>query len=192
MHIPEGYAQVNLRWAPLGGGHVPETTFGISALEPLTAVQIADLVATELTESTFCEDLSTQATIKSVYVKMGPNETGVFYEKAVTVSGTDTQQPVPPNCGILVRKSTGMGGRANSGRWFIPGAPESSSPGNGTLLPAWTATWEANWNAFRLGLQGADIPMVLLHSVERSGQSPLIIDQLSVTGRLATQRRRMG
>jgi hypothetical protein len=92
----------------------------------------------------------------------------------------------PSNCSMLVSKRTGIAGRENRGRMYVPPF----------LLEEATIDQAGNFPLTNLNTTAAaflaafspDLPMVLLHT---SADAPTPVTQLVVRSRLATQRRRM-
>ena len=105
--------------------------------------------------------------------------------------GHDTDQAVPQNTSVLVRKLTGVGGRANRGRMYVPGVTVPDVTAQGTLNPTPLANWGTAFNNFLLGLESSAQTnrAVVFHS--NGALAPTIVQSLAVQPRLATQRRRL-
>src|SRR4029077_14375060 len=115
MHIPEGTAQVNLKFS---GGAVPrgaQMTFGVVSVSVTDAVEVAEAALEAVRLSQLLRKLCNSITMTSVLVKMGPNLTGSMVEIPASLRGEITQSSLPPNTAVLVRKSTHQGGRMNQG-----------------------------------------------------------------------------
>lgn len=120
------------------------------------------------------------------------DDTGpISAEKMVSVVGTFAGGSLPPNCAVLLRKSTGLGGRRNRGRMFVPPVwpVEGSVSGAGVLGTGIPATIEGWWNFTRTTMATAGFPWVLCHS--EAPFTPTPITGLSCDTRVASQRRRL-
>lgn len=189
MIIPDGYAQMNVKFTGLGVPTGAEVTFGVSLNlftgEPADAAdEVNDLWVT-----TFGPQQTGQVGVLAVLAKFGPNDSGPAAEVPGSgTSGAGTTS-APANFSVLVKKSTALGGRKGSGRMFIPGINEATVGPQGLLDGATVTNWQTAATNFYNGLITADLPMVLLHS--DPVDSPLLVQSLSVQSIGATQRRRM-
>lgn len=97
---------------------------------------------------------------------------------------------LPQNCATLVRKNTGLSGRHNRGRCFIPGALNRDNVGgNGAITATELALSQGAANTWKLACDSDSLDMVILHSSGPSAATP--VTSLVVDGRIATQRRRL-
>lgn len=102
---------------------------------------------------------------------------------------------VPPNVAVLVTKNTALGGRKHRGRWFFPWFANEGSVDElgimsaGTVLGKQTAV-DAVLNALNdAPLEG----LVILHDDQSPPpHNPTLVDSLTVSNLVATQRRRLG
>lgn len=101
---------------------------------------------------------------------------------------------LPQNCALLVRKVTGLGGRKNRGRMYIPSiVQEADVSGVGRIDAADVDIFQGVANTFLLSLAGdgstPDLTPFILH---RDGVSlPTEVVDLQVDPVIATQRRRL-
>jgi hypothetical protein len=112
-------------------------------------------------------------------------------DAAQSTAGTGAQDQMPPNCAILVKKITNIGGRHNQGRCFLPPAwvTEVSVTSTGALAAGDVITINGMLLASLTAMETAGYHAVLLHST--AGPAPVSVTALSVDGRVATQRRRL-
>lgn len=105
--------------------------------------------------------------------------------------GHDTDQAVPQNTSVLVRKLTGVGGRENRGRMYVPGVTVPDVTAQGTMNTTPLANWQTAMANLLLGIESAAQTnrAVIFHS--NGALSPTIVQNLQVQSRLATQRRRL-
>lgn len=191
MPIPALFGQIN---AIHTGTAIPfgaQWTLGVG-----TAAYLSDLAAidaafeTALNNSGIYQFVSSNVAMTSVLVKVGPDATGPSATFPANEPGGDTSTDYP-QAAYLVTKNTDLGGRAGRGRLFIPGVPpDNVEPGgalNGTVLTGLqTAVTDL------LGeLGGADLPPYLLHQAGSPISTPTEITGLTVSSKIATQRRRL-
>lgn len=109
------------------------------------------------------------------------------------LDGTRATNPWPLNCCYLVRKSSGLGGRKNRGRMYLPGGLASDIEAAGNL----TTAGLTNANGYVTDLLGSDMTTgggvagwVILHSEGITGP-PTPITGFAVEPKIATQRGRL-
>lgn len=191
MIIPDGYAQVNLKF---GGAAAPtgaEMTFGVDVTgftgDPLDA-------ATAVANAWNVEDMPEQQVdgieLQGVLVKFGPNATGPSAELGVSIPGTVSQDGSPPMVSALISKTTAFGGRAGRGRMFMPGVPEQSVNEAGALGDTYVGNLQGAATAFAANMVLADLPPVLLHAEGSPISTPTPVTNFVVQTQSATQRRR--
>lgn len=111
--------------------------------------------------------------------------------------GSGGNFPLPANCAVLVQKRTGLAGKKNRGRMYLPAVPRAnilSATDPNTLLPAKLTLVQAAMDAFYAALivsGGPDViqPMIL-HPLPNPLQGTVILS-FSVQARIATQRDRL-
>lgn len=129
-----------------------------------------------------------------VRLRLGPVPTGPTYLWTGSVAGSSSGSLLPPNCAVLFQKRTGLGGRMNRGRAYVPGISSISatldSGGNfadGTAVLL-SETMEAFWTGLS-DLEGiGSVTPVLLHS---ASSDPTPITEFVCVPKIATQRRRL-
>jgi len=192
MNIPDGYAQANIIYA---GSPVPtgaENTWGVKLDDPAaTPISVGTAFLAQIDASGVMASFSEDISIVSCRVKFGPNATGPANEVFQTISGEGDQAVVPPNLSVLMRKNTSSGGRAGSGRVYLPGIEEISVDGSGFLDGGVKSGIEDKWEDIRAGMALADLPLVVLHGADSPLATPSLITSLVVDSKAATQRRRL-
>jgi hypothetical protein len=168
-----------------------QITFGVAATLPSEPAIIANAVKSAIQDSDLLGNVGTATAITLILVKCGPNETGPMFELATNIPGEVGAQCVPPNTSVLFKKTTPQGGRRGQGRFFLPCVPETAVDNSGLLSDEYRVPFQTAADEFLDALEASGIPMLLLHSTERSGELPLPVTKLSVSNRVATQRRRM-
>lgn len=187
MIIPAGYAQVT---HVFGGTGLPEgaaTTYGIllngGSWDPGDAGLLHDIFG-----DTWLTSMSASVTLERTILKAGPNDVGPATEFSDPRTGGNVASMAPPNVSFLVRKVTAMGGRANRGRMYLPGVPESLVGNDGTLDSTFVTNQATVATNFLSRLSAEVLAPVILHN---SVQTPTLITQLVMEPRVATQRRRL-
>lgn len=109
-----------------------------------------------------------------------------------TDTGSLSFNGVSPNTAVLVSKVTGVGGRRNKGRMFLPGLLANSDVGEtGLLGGAQLTAIQADVNDWFDVLETNATPMYILHNDPPVGVTPTLVSALTVEPLAATQRRRM-
>lgn len=108
-----------------------------------------------------------------------------------STAGTAVGETPPVNTAMLVKKITGLGGRQNRGRMYIP--PFSLSETNisklGVIASGTVTGQQAYINTIMAAIDPDVTRLKLLHT--NPANTPEIITQLVVQSRVATQRRRL-
>ena len=107
-----------------------------------------------------------------------------------SITGTQSILPPSSNCSILVKKTSGLVGKKNRGRMYVPpfNITEADIDPKGIITPAERDAMQFFYDNMLGDLAGADLPMVILH---HEAGTPTPVTSLLVEGLLATQRRRM-
>src|SRR5215831_6153930 len=175
--IPHLYAQATLKFTgaavPLGAAVV----FGISNQGDADPSALANDVE-DAWQSGGMKDLYTPDTVlSSILIKKGPNDTGPFVERTMNHPGTASGEPGYAGASLLIRKNTGLGGRKNTGRMFVPGIAEDNIELGGGIESTYLDGAQDAADAFLLRLVESEenqIPMVILHS-SGSAQPPEVL-----------------
>ena len=184
--FPDNAGQISAVW----GGPAPAgemiSTFGFSEQDELTTAEldaIGDAIATNVvpliaSNYSLIEMRSIQQDGANQIAKVAPNGTAG--------SGDD---PVPLNTSVLVAKLTGLSGRANRGRMFVPGVRVGELDASGNLLTPGNLTfWQDAWDAVYDVVVTAERGFVLHH---RADVTMSTVTELVVRSKLATQRGRL-
>lgn len=144
----------------------------------------------------------TRTTVLLAFAGGGPNFT-TGESTAAPIAGTNSAERLPPNCALLVKKNTGVGGRINRGRLYIPWSlsdidvDELGNVAGGALTPRQTAAddWLAAIEAPAINMcianrtydRAWDVPNRILTDIDAGAH----VTSLTVSPILATQRRRL-
>lgn len=192
MEIPADYAQANLKFTGSAAPTGAEITLGLNV--ELFAGDPADAAAeigVAWGSSGMPGAQSHHIILSSILVKFGPNSTGPSAEIPVSHAGTQTSDAPGPAVALLVRKTTGFGGRTGRGRFYIPAPPENAIDSAGFLTGGFHAARLAELSDFydKLVIEGL-VPS-LLHGPDSPVSAPMLITDLVLDTKVATQRRRL-
>lgn len=118
-------------------------------------------------------------------------------EWPINQHGTGAWESCPTNTAVLVQKRTGVAGRNQRGRMYIP--PTVVSEANvdtvGVIASTPLGVMQTAWDAFWTALVADDFPPQLLHGGTKANPThapaPTPIIQFLVEPMVATQRRRL-
>jgi hypothetical protein len=179
-------------------GDAYNVTWGVGTNAGLTEQEMVNLNMTWFGEA-WAQELDTAITIESVTGYFGntpPADPSIVISTNTPRPGERTTGSLPPNCAVLLQKRTGLGGRKNRGRLYMPhSVPEGAVNEAGIIDSVWVATHNtqaAIWmdRLTNGGGTSTPTPMVVLHSLP-SDPLPTPVTQLIAQSTLATQRRRL-
>lgn len=145
-------------------------------------------------------DLSNTAALTGVKLTVGMGVAdNLIVTYSETTTGSSSGQKLPSNCALLVDKNTGIGGRKNRGRFFLPGIlNENQVDMNGVIQPGVVGAFQTAANTFLDTLNTTTVPpadpntpMTILHNAGGVVPTPTPVNSLSVQGIISTQRRRL-
>lgn len=194
--IPIAEYQANLRWSLSGDPEEMVCTLGLDytgVLSPLPA-DVAELVydAGALEGSLWdAAAMINQWTFVGVTVYLQTAEglaVGIHNEPRTYTAGSALS--LPHNCAALVRKVTGLSGRKNTGRWYLPAGylNESQVSPAGVIDGADYTSLQDRIDEFLTNLGTADLVPTVLHS---DGSPSTPITSMVLDTQIATQRRRL-
>lgn len=193
VNIPPGFGLAQLRFIAAGLTRESLTTFGYEVGDPSPAVN-AQIISEAFTQSgrpfigtQIQEGWSFLGVRVTEMKELGP-ATGEFSD---LIDGVAIAGAMPPNCAVLIRKTTTLGGRRNRGRMFVPPVfpGETQISPTGIIADPQLDQLQTWWSAALTALQVAGVPPVILHSEPPFTPSP--ITAWVVQDRIATQRRRL-
>lgn len=184
MAIPSGYCEVLVsNSSSRYRKGVAAWTFGIAsglANPAFIADELAPVIGSIFGPLTMNSDLIESVVVSSLTLSA---------ESGIGVTGSRTSDPEPPNVAALVKKNTGLRGRKNRGRFYLPGVlSETDVQGNGFIDPGSYATLDSGIQGLFTFLESKSIPMVVLHS---GTGTPTPVSSLVLDPRVATQRKRL-
>jgi hypothetical protein len=192
--IAEGFAEVTVEIQIPGDAGPAFVVFGVrpSALGiTLPIIDTADNVGDTLNNSPGLMDPVTSDNAITGFVvrqRTGPG-TVAIEERALAVAGKSLAGSAPPQVAWLLQKQTGLAGRQNRGRMYVPGVREVIVDTAGNIINPDYANAQTAFTAFFNDLATNNVPMYILHT------SPVIapteVTSLQLSRKVATQRRRL-
>lgn len=192
MEIPDGYAQVNLKFTGNGVPTGAECTFGLSIDDPeIEPETVADNIWTIMLAHNIFTFMVSTVELTGILVKYGPNVTGPSAEVAGEKVGTYSSSDEIPNCSYLIRKNTAFGGRAGRGRMYWPGVALQEVNSGGIIQGSFLTPLNASVLDLHSDLSTAEFTPVLLHGDGSPIVTPTPTLSWTVDSQIATQRRRL-
>lgn len=131
VNIPVGFALVHIRYTNVQG-HNCQNSVGYDLTDVLTQTDVDDL--SDLIGPAYRQVLSTASQYLGLHVEVGNDGPEIIFDSTSSAgAGVRGGDEPPPMVQALIKKQTGLGGRANRGRMFIPDQLESQMDNNGTL-----------------------------------------------------------
>lgn len=193
MEIPEGFANVRHVFSLVGRPKQMGWSHGIQCGVGQTAADVAPILTTAFTESF----IPSTGAILAGWTYVGVEVTKTFagnpdkHTRVINTVGSGGANGLVVNCALLVNKNTGVGGRKNRGRAFVPpfNIPEASVDQAGFLLAGDLVNQAAGYAAYRGKLEAEDLFLFVFHS--SPADPATLITSLTVSPQVATQRRRL-
>ncbi|MQB02228.1 MAG: hypothetical protein GEU78_18620, partial [Actinobacteria bacterium] len=159
--IPPGFGEAAVHIDILSGSGPAFIVFGYEPAAISTPSDAATNLADVMNNAIGLRSMmSTTAFIQNVTVRQ--NDGGAFLGTAtVTVgqAGLNEQEPAPPQVAVLIRKLTGLAGRSQRGRMYVPAIAEGLIGPSGLLGAVALADYQTWANALLIDLQTQDVPM---------------------------------
>lgn len=196
MPTAVGFAQCNYQLMQTGLTRPAYITFGVDPSGG-DAQTVADSVHGAFGASGSLKTLfDNSVTMTGVRVALGTDGTGdlVYVKSTSDAGGGGALTTLPPNCAVLMHKTTGIGGRRGRGRMYLPWTVgEGSVDEAGVITGSIITSHNAACLAWRLALTAAGVPLVLMHAEGKTAKpEPTAVTSMSCDARIATQRRRIG
>lgn len=189
--IPPGFVEARHEFAIPGDAGPAYLIVGYAnevSVSPIEPDALASYVHTAL-GTTILPILSSEVSLVATDVVVGQDGDPLVGRVVETWVGGGSASVASPQVAALVSKRTGLGGRRNRGRLYLPGVVETSVDGGGYLTGTFAtdlATAVGNWLDETVDVE---MPMVLLHGSAPSDPTP--ITSLVLSPKVATQRRRL-
>jgi len=195
VNIPLGFAQGIFVFTLSGKQEPMAVTMGWDLTESVTSVDAdAQAIYNQLTSANrpfAAGSMNSSYQFEGVELQKATATGPIVGSHRSPVVGLGTNQLLPPNCAVLVKKNTARGGRKGRGRMFVPMAVigEGFVDQLGTLTAANVIQQQNAWQAF-LGATASMLQKpVLFHADPLIDPDP--ITSFTVTNLISTQRRRL-
>jgi hypothetical protein len=193
VYIPEGFANVRYVFALSGIQDEMSFAIGVSPPTGMTTPEIAVAADAAFAAAGFGGELAMCVGWSYLGTRVTRKFGGqpVVADYPLSVAGSVAVATIPPNCAMLIKKNTALGGRHGRGRLFVPpfNLREEYTDNAGYLTPAVQASQQAAWSLFLEALDTNALGPRLFHTDPVA--LPTTITSLQVTSQLGTQRRRM-
>lgn len=190
--IPPGFALANFQFSITGDPElmVCGLGFDISSFvgDDQTLVNTIDAAWALEMKTSVPNTVSIDDTV--LYIGQDGGEPTVFTSQSAPVAGTSSGSSVPPNVAVLIRKSSGVSGRANRGRMFFPGVSEGLVSPAGVLDSALITQIQGDINSAVAAWASDLLYPVILHTTG-STLPPTPIVSFSIDSKVGSQRRRL-
>jgi len=195
MPTAPGFADVSMELTLTGFSRPAYITYGIDPSETNPVLIAADLYNAWNYAGSVNSVMDSNTTLTGIRVSLGTDGGGdIVASPLYTLVGGAGKSSVPPNCAVLVHKTTARGGRRGRGRLFIPWMlAETEVDEAGIIMAATITTFNAALAVWLGRLNASNMPMVVLHGPGRTPTpAPDVVTQLAADRLISTQRRRLG
>lgn len=193
VRVPANFTELIFRMKVDGDSEEMLCTIGVG--EDFTGFGQAQANDCAATWVTMMKIVTPEVLYVGMTARVGPDGQGLTFEAPRNDRGTYAGNALPPNCAALVQKRTGLGGRRNRGRLYLPGIPEAAVGPAGLLIgtyPAGASAEVQGWFTALAAVGGISEPY-LFHTTDplTAGIPPTIITSVTLAPKIATQRRRL-
>lgn len=206
--IPAGFGQVTFDMACPGQSGNINIVIGFEDVLASGAVSCGTTIG-GVFQDTFVEQMfAIPVTYLGLHIEMGVRPGGAIADigpdAAKPLIGTQGANMLPVNNALLIRKLSGLGGRANKGRMFVPGVSEAIVGNDGIVDGTSLAQYQTDIITWFDAMTAADVPLVLLHTQAQTSApgvlpktyaanapAPTDVITMQVSNKMATQRTRL-
>lgn len=202
MPYREAFGEIVIAMSCTGDAELMLMTIGFGNPTPPTLANAESIKSAFVTYMT--PTLQSQYKTQKVAMRYQDSPTEQTYietTSAADAAGSGTS-PLPSNCAIVIQKKTGLAGKKNRGRFFVPGINEGLVNALGDIDSGAVASLQTNVNAMYTAWNTVVDELVIHHNIPYvkgvpgtggpdPSQIPTNITSLVVAPRIGTQRRRM-
>lgn len=195
MPTPPGFADISLKFQLASFNRPAYVTFAVNP----TATDPDDVAAAVLGAYTATGSMNSRldssVTMTEVTARLGTDGSEDLIGTATNAApGGATGGAPPPNVAVLCHKRTARGGRRGRGRLFMPWyCSDNDTNEDGTLLTSAVTAIGLAMVTFMGALNTNNVPMYILHKPGNTLPGPPdLVTNITVSGLVATQRRRLG
>lgn len=189
--IPTGYGEVSVEITIPGDAGPAYNVFGVDPGTPNDISNTADAIETALSSASgYRALLATGATVQGFVYRERLDATNVaIEERTIGLAGVQPGTLLTPQVALLIQKITGLAGRQNRGRMYMPTLAEDNVDDGGFLIAGALSAFQAAADQFDSDLDLSAVPMTILHT--SPAVTPSQVSSLQVSPKVATQRRRL-
>lgn len=186
LNIPADGFEIGMIMTRVGDAEKMEWTFGIGTDGDEDLGDVGDGIA-----EAWNDDLSSITSSVMTLVKVAFTAgAGLVHEQPANFGGAATADVLPSNCAVLVKKLTGLPGRAHRGRFYYPSVGIAVTDSNGMINPTSVSALQGAFNSFFDDVTSLDHVQTISLFHTGTGE-PDAVTSLVVENQIATQRRRM-
>lgn len=184
-------AEVTVKMDIPGNAGPAYTVFGVDGSTALSAATVLSTIQPILETATNLRNMTgnqVQFTETTVRFRSSPTVVEIASQEW-SLPGILVGPHPPPQVAALFQKQTGLAGRNNRGRMYMPAPSEAEIDDAGNWSAAAITNLQGGANNFLTALAGASIPMVVLQG-DPAITPPQVLG-LNLSPKVATQRRRV-
>lgn len=191
--IPPGYAQFSVEFWLADYLRPAVNVWGVDCRDNISD---PDVMAKEFIDTLgpiFAPGIDSNVIMRNTRMVLGQDGVDpVIGFSTVSYAGTAVRESVAPALACLINLNTGLGGRRNRGRKYIPWALNDSAVSErGAVEPSSVSAWSSRAAAFRTALLAEDWVPVILHGTGSSSvPDPTPITSMVCSPVVSTQRQR--
>jgi len=198
---PPGFADISIQLQNIATSRPAYITFGVDPSDTDPALVGAAVSAAASAPGSLMSKMDTNVTMSQIRVSMGTDGLeDIVYLHPASAVGANAVSSFPPNCAVLVHKTTARGGRRGRGRFFVPWMLGAADCNEGGIIQTSTLTaLQGVFTSFRTNLATGGNPMFVMHDPSTTGTlhptvagPPNAVLSLVVDKLVSTQRRRLG
>jgi hypothetical protein len=190
-NVPAGYGLIRIRLlCPVGVGRAA-ALFGVKLTGTPTAAAVANEVG-NIYSGNIGARVSSLATVQDCQATINNGGTLTQSTFVIGTAGGGGAIPVAPNVAVLIKKNSGIIGKHNRGRMYVPYVQGNDFvTENDHLNPTQLSAWQGVVNTFFTSLSpGTTVSnIVLLH--RNAALTPVVVTSMTVEQLVASQRRRL-
>jgi hypothetical protein len=200
VQIPAGYGAVGIELRGAGDPDSWYVTFGVDLRDAGGDIEGALNNIDFAWESNWMGNFNESTTFVATHISVGQDANDpLIVTKNNGGTGSGNSAKLPQNCALLVSKNSGVGGRRNRGRFFVPAVLNEGGVSNvgvidSTLLNGFQDVCDEFWSqlAEPTAVGATPTPMVILHNGSGVGvPAPTTVLSLTADPTISTQRRRL-
>lgn len=181
-----GAVRCDIRYQLTSGQHVQNVVF-VAKSETATFFEMADRLRSDWVGN-IMPFLTSNVVLREVQLTDFSGPDGETWVVTDDTPGGSSSAPMPPNVAIALSWRTGLTGRSNRGRTFLPGIGEDKVDGGGIIVASFVTALVSAGEGLLVALGLDDIPLVVASRKNGTGTA---VTTCTVDNIVDTQRRRL-